>query len=332
MKVATIGTSFITEWFLTAVKLNEGVKCIAIHSRDLEKGKAFALKHNVSKVYCDLDEMLADTEIDTVYVASPNSLHFEYSLKVIQSGKNVICEKPFTTTKKELELLKEAAKKYNVFLFEAIVTLHTPNYQMIKNNISQLGKIHMVQCNFSQYSSRYNQFLENKNPNIFSPKFSGGALYDLNIYNLHFTVGIFGRPNAIHYYPNKADNGIDTSGVLILNYDGFSSVCVACKDSKSHNIAQIQGEKGYIAINSETSKCAEFSINVGDISNQPGVKQIEPTLYYELGEFIKIIDRKDYEECYRLLDHSLLVMELLEEARKDAGIVFDRDHAILPKI
>lgn len=332
MKVATIGTSFITDWFLQAVEKNEGVECVAVYSRNRKKGEEFAQKHGVTLVYTDIDEMLRDENIDTIYVASPNSLHFDYSLKAMQAGKNVISEKPFTSTKAELDLLIEAAKKYHVFLFEAIVTLHTPNYKTLKKNVERLGKIKMVQCNFSQYSSRYDKFLAGENPNIFNPDFSGGALYDLNIYNLHFTTGIFGKPKAVQYHANLAENGIDTSGVLVLNYDGFSAVCVACKDSKSHNIAQIQGENGYILVNSETSRCAEFSVNIADVSERPCVRQVEPTLYYELGEFISIINKQDYDTCFEKLEHSRMVMEVLEEARKSAGIEFKADTRTLPNI
>ncbi|MEG0093273.1 MAG: Gfo/Idh/MocA family oxidoreductase [Erysipelotrichaceae bacterium] len=332
MKVATIGTSFITEWFIKATKLNDGVECVAIHSRNLEKGNAFAKKNGINKVYCDLDEMLANPSIDTIYVASPNSLHFDYSLKAIQAGKNVICEKPFTTTVKELDYLIATAKKYNVFLFEAIVTLHSPNYQMIKENVSRLGTIRCVQCNFSQYSSRYDKFLAGEEPNIFTTKFSGGALGDLNIYNLHFVTGIFGRPNHVQYFANIADNGIDTSGVLILSYPGFQATCVGCKDSKSQNISQIQGEKGYITVNSETSKCADFSININDTSETPAIKQQDIMLYYELGDFIKIINNNDHKTCDELMEHSHMVMEVLTQARHSANIVFENDNRELSEI
>ncbi|MEG1638775.1 MAG: Gfo/Idh/MocA family oxidoreductase [Erysipelotrichaceae bacterium] len=325
MKVATIGTSFITEWFIKATKLNDGVECVAIHSRNLEKGNAFAKKNGINKVYCDLDEMLANPSIDTIYVASPNSLHFDYSLKAIQAGKNVICEKPFTTTVKELDYLIAAAKKYNVFLFEAIVTLHSPNYQMIKENVSRLGTIRCVQCNFSQYSSRYNNLLAGETPNVFNPSFSGGALADINIYNLHFTIGLFGTPKEVHYFPNKHQNGIDTSGVVILEYDGFKAICVGAKDTKSKCLTQIQGEKGYISMESETSRCSTFTLTIDGTTKSPAIEENPISLFYEVQDFVKIYNKRDYQTCYELLAYSRSVMEVYEKARKDGGIVFDAD-------
>ena len=182
----------------------------------------------------------------------------------------------------------------------------------------------MVQCNFSQYSSRYDKFMAGESVNVFDPKFSGGALMDINIYNLHFVMNLFGKPNDVHYYPNMT-RGIDTSGVLVLNYEGFHAVCVGCKDTKSHNISQIQGEKGYITLNSETSRCANYSLTTNDGTVLPAIKQEDIALYYEIKDFMKIMEEQDYAACEALLKYSNEVMEVLEQARKKAGIRFPAD-------
>lgn len=324
MKLATIGTGSIVEGFLHATAQNEGCEAIAVYSRKEETGRTLATKFGINTVYTNLDEMLANPEIDFIYIASPNGLHFEHAQAALQAGKHVICEKPFTSTVKELDILMQLAKTNKLFLFEAIVTIHMPNYLKIKESIAELGTIRMVQCNFSQYSSRYSAFLQGETPNVFNPAFSGGALSDINIYNLHFTMNLFGKPNGVHYFPNIT-RGIDTSGALILDYDTFKAVCVGCKDTRSHNIAQIQGELGYITLNSETSRCANFSITVNGSTQTPSVKQQNNSLFYELKDFEKMFQAQDYEGCYKLLDYSHEVMEVYEAARKDGGIVFSAD-------
>ena len=108
--------------------------------------------------------MLNREDIDFVYVASPNSLHFQYSLQAMQHGKHVICEKPFTSNCREFQILDTYAREHHLFLFEAIVTSHMPNYLTLKEKLPELGTIRMVQCNFSQYSSRYDKFLANLTP------------------------------------------------------------------------------------------------------------------------------------------------------------------------
>ena len=225
----------------------------------------------------------------------------------------------------EFDILSNYAREHSLFLFEAIVTAHMPNYLKIKEQISRLGTIRMVQCNFSQYSSRYDKFLNGETPNVFSPAFSGGALADINIYNLHFVIGLLGKPLNVHYYPNKHENGIDTSGVAILEYPTFKSVCVGCKDTRSKCISQIQGEKGYITLESETSKCSKFSVNIQNTSEDLSVEQNDDALYYETKEFVRIYNANDLETCYRKLEYSRVVMETYETLRKDGGIIFSAD-------
>lgn len=324
MKVATIGSGFIVEWFLQAAAQIEEVQAVAVYSRKETTGKALAEKFQIEQVYTDLDAMLQNPEIDCIYVASPNSLHFAHAKAALQAGKHVICEKPFTSTVAECEELIALAKAQRKMLFEAIVTIHMPNYRMLKQQIQDLGPIRMVQCNFSQYSSRYDKFLAGETPNVFNPDFSGGAMADINIYNLHFVMNLFGKPKEVHYFAN-IQRGIDTSGVLVLEYDGFKAVCVGCKDTKSQNISQIQGELGYITLNSETSRCASYTITTKEGTTTPSIVQNDIALYYELGDMEKMIREANYDECYQLLEYSKGVMEVYELARKQAGIVFAAD-------
>lgn len=324
MKVATIGTGMIVDWFLNAATQND-IECVAMYSRNKENAKNLAEKYHITDIYTDLDEMLSREDIDFIYVASPNSLHYEHSLKAMKAGKHVICEKPFASTLKEFDTLFAYAKEHSLFLHEAIVTAHMPNYKLIKEQIKRLGTIRMVQCNFSQYSSRYDKLLAGETPNVFNPAFSGGALADIGIYNLHFVIGLFGKPQDLHYFPNKHPNGIDTSGVSILEYDGFKAVCVGCKDTKSKCISQIQGEKGYITLHSETSKCASFTIHVNDTDEEISVKQNEISLFYELQDFKKQFEENALEECHEHLVYSRNVMEVYTALRKDGNIVFPTD-------
>ena len=138
MKVATIGTGFIVDWFLDAVKQNEGVTCVAMYTRKKEHAQNLADKYGIKDIYEDLEAMLNREDIDFVYVASPNSLHFQYSLQAMQHGKHVICEKPFTSNCREFQILDTYAREHHLFLFEAIVTSHMPNYLTLKEKLPEL--------------------------------------------------------------------------------------------------------------------------------------------------------------------------------------------------
>ena len=150
MKIGTVGTGAIVEEFLNAVSEVENVNCVAVYSRKQETASNLANKFNIKKTYTDYESLLNDKEIEFIYIALPNSLHYEYTLKALKSGKNVINEKPFTSTIEEAETLIKTAKEKKLFLFEAITTIHLPNYIKVKESLSKIGKIKLVQCNYSK--------------------------------------------------------------------------------------------------------------------------------------------------------------------------------------
>ena len=230
MRLGIIGSGMIVNDFLEIIPYLDGIELRGIYGRKSSEEKLNKLKNenNIKEIFYDYEELLK-SDIDTVYIALPNNLHFEFSKKALEANKNVIVEKPITSNYKEAKILSDLARERKLFIFEAITTEYLPNYLKIKELLPKLGDIKIVQCNYSQYSSRYNSFKEGKVLPAFDPAFSGGALMDINIYNIHYVVGLFGKPKNIEYYPN-IERGIDTSGVLMLDYNKFKCVCVGAKD------------------------------------------------------------------------------------------------------
>ncbi|MGE6630572.1 Gfo/Idh/MocA family protein [Bacillus sp. NPDC077027] len=325
MKIATIGTGVIVEGFLQAIESLEGASCHAVYSRKEETAKQLADKFGIRTIYTDLTAMLKDPDIDFVYIASPNSLHAEHAMTALKNGKHVICEKPFTSTVSELEALIALAKEKQLFLFEAITTIHMPNYHLIKKHLHRLGSIKLIQCNYSQYSSKYDRLLAGETPNVFNPAFSGGALMDINIYNVHFIMNLFGAPESVRYQANRHPNGIDISGVLTFKYPEFIATSVGCKDTGSMNFAMIQGEKGYLHVKNGANGCEEIRLHIDGQELILNAQTYPNRLYYEAATFQDMFASKDYQQCHQLLDYSLSVMKVLEAARKDAGITFAAD-------
>lgn len=235
MRVGVVGAGNIVNWCLDALNHIDEIECkaVCVRAKSADKGQAVCDKYNISQLYTDYAQMLVDPNIDFIYLGIPNSLHYEYALSALQAKKHVICEKPFTSNSAELNTLIQLAKENNCFLFEAITNIYSPNIQIMKECLSKIGPVKMVQSNYSQFSSRYNQYLQGKVHPAFDPTLSGGALYDINIYNVHVSCYLFGAPQQVNYTCNKGFNGIDTSGVLIMQYPDFISVCVGAKDSAS---------------------------------------------------------------------------------------------------
>lgn len=319
--VATIGTSFITDEFLKALAQVEDIRCTAMYTRTQAHAQTLAERHGVSRIYTDLDEMLA-SEIDIVYIASPNALHAQHAEKALRAGKHVICEKPFTMTSAQARALFQLAEQKQRFLFEAIVTQHMPNYHAIRDLLPRIGKIKVVQSNFSQYSSRYAQYLSGSVPNVFSPQWGGGALADIGIYCIHFIVGLFGAPRTVHYFPNRGYNGIDTSGCGVMEYGDFLASFTCAKDSRSACITQIQGEQGCITLYGEASRCPRFVLQdaEGAIHEDLAQPQHDNVMVHELKEFTRILTENDSAAYAALKQESLAVMRTFEALRAHGNV------------
>lgn len=326
MKIGIAGNGKIVTEMIEATKEIQGLDIIAICSRPQSKAKAekIAQNYDIAKVYTDYDEMLQDKEINFIYVAVTNNVHYIYTKKALFAGKNVICEKPFTITAEETRELVELAKAKKLFLFEAITILYAPNYQYIKENLAKIGQLRYVQANYAQYSSRYDKYLNKDVAPAFSPEHAGGALYDLNIYNLHFVMGILGIPREVIYRANFGFNGIDTSGTMLLDYKGFTVVCSAAKDSESESGIIFQGEKGYIKLVGATNICGLVELEIkGNNKELVNKEKYNHRMVNEFVAFSEMFNKQDFITCYENLDHSLNVMKILEQARKSGKIEFN---------
>lgn len=323
MNIGIIGTGMIAKAFIDGARKNN-LMIKAICSRTLEKAEAFAKECQIEKAYDDYSKMLKDKELDFIYIATPNGLHFKHCKEALEANKHAMCEKPFCANAKELEILTQIAKERKLYLFEAIINIHLPHFKVLKERLKDIGRIRMVQTNFSQYSSKYNDLLAGKTPNVFNVEYAGGALLDLNIYNIHLAISLFGIPKDVIYKANLHPNGIDISGTLILEYDDFIFSSVGAKDSNGYRFVSIQGEQGYLFSSSSPSVLSQIDV-VTTKKESINVQREKNGMYYELFDFKEIYINHDLDACYDLLDESLKVMKIADLARQNANIVFPMD-------
>lgn len=324
MKILTIGTSVITKQFSDAVMKSKYSTIEAVYSRDIEKAKSFAKTYN-SMAYDNLSEALNDMNINTVYVASVNSLHYIHAKMALKANKNVILEKPTTHNAQEFKQLLEIAKIHHVFIIEAITTLFLPNYMWIRKNINRIGTIKSVYAAYHQYSTKYEAYLKLKNPNVFTLTHSGGSLVDLNVYNLHFILSLFEVPKKAKYYPILGYNGIDISGVAILEYESFIAIASA---SKSHHGAQsimIEGEFGTLEVSSAANTLRQVMIKTKEYEVTSELIDTQNVLEYEILVIEELIKESNFEEIQRLNKLSLSVIDIMSIIRKEAHIIFKGD-------
>lgn len=317
MKVAMIGTGFIVSKALEC--LNDlPIDVVSIYARhNVEKANQLKEQYHIDHVYTNYDELLDTCDCDFVYIGLVNTAHYEYVKKALEKNKHVIVEKPFCINADQTKEIIELANKKHLYVFEAVRPLHTPNWKQLKKDIQKIGNIRCIQCNYSQYSSRYDKYKKHEVLPALDPKYYGGALFDINIYNLNFVVSLFGKPDDVHYQANLGFNGVDTSGTVTLTYPSFYALCTGAKDADSDPFAYIQGDNGYIRVNGGASRIDSYTIYERNKDPQVvGLNTETNWMAHEFLDFKKMFESNDEKRMKEYLMISTHVMETVDAALK----------------
>ncbi len=217
MKIGIVTTAMIAGEFATTInKLKElDIELAGVYSRKVSKAEAFCKEFGVAQGFDDYHQFL-DSDIDAVYIASPNSLHVSYAKAAIKKQKHVLVEKPMAINQREVNELYDLAKKNNVFLMEAMVNLGKKPLQQLKAFL-QDKEVTMVDFHFAKQSRTYQDYKSGKFVNVFSSEFSGGAMNDLGVYALYPLNYLFGNLENITAIQKKAKLGADEATILIAS-------------------------------------------------------------------------------------------------------------------
>ena len=323
IKVGIIGSGFIVPIFIETTKLVKGFKYVGIASPDEGQLKAMKEKYGISYYSLNNDDVLSDPDIDVIYIGVPNGLHYEIAKKALENDKHVILEKPFTSSYRQAKTLIDLAKKKGKIIFDAVTMLHMPNYEKMRELLEKLGSIKMVDIDFSQYSSRYDKFKKGIVLPAFDKKLAGGALMDLGIYNINFVTGLFGMPKDVKYFPNMM-KGVDTSGVLVMDYGKFKVSAICAKDCRAPLNVCIQGDKGLLRSDEASSVISRFEYvdNDGNSKEYKLNKHGDIPHYHEYVVFKDLFNRMDLDKAQEYNKQTLLSIKVLEKALKSANIDF----------
>lgn len=325
VRFGIIGTNWITERFIQAAQETDQFSLTAIYSRTEEKGAEFAAKYNHPTVFTGLTQMLQSDLIDAVYIASPNSFHAEQAILCMKHGKHVLCEKPMASNSRELREMIAVARENNVLLMEALKSTLMPNFTIIQENLFKIGQVRRYFASYCQYSSRYDAYKEGTVLNAFNPEFSNGSLMDLGIYCLYPMVALFGKPHTVKAVGIMLGSGVDGEGSINMLYPEMDAVVLHSKITDSYVPAEIQGELGTMVID-KINQPYDVKIHYrdGNIEDLTRPQMHEP-MYYEIREFIQLIQQGARDSLVNSLECSLAVAEVMEEARKQIGLVYKAD-------
>ena len=306
VRFGVVGTNFISDWVIAGARQDERFELVAVYSRTQETADAFASKHNIPYTFTSLEEMAKSPLIDAVYIASPNFLHASQSILCMSYGKHVLCEKPFASNAKEVRAMIEASRTYNVTLMEAM----------------------------KQYSSRYDKFKEGIVLNAFKPELSNGAMMDIGIYTVYPMVVLFGRPKKIDASGIVLSSGADGQGAVNFLYEGMNATVLYSKIVNSALPTEIQGEEGNLTLDRiniirKVTYSPRLAPAMGKgpepVPEDLSVVADKDEYYYEVVEFINLVLSGKRESEINSLDNSLITLEIIDEVRRQLGIVYPAD-------
>lgn len=319
MKYAVVGSNFIAHSFAEAITRTES-EIVAIYSRTNEAGSAFQRAWNIKTLHTDFDEMLANKDVEAVYIATPNTLHFPQGKRVLQAGKHLLLEKPATITVSQFEQLQEIASKNNLAFLEAMRPHFIPTYKEIKKRLPELGTIRRVSLNFHKYSSRYDDFKNGIVENAFKKELGNGALMDIGVYPISVLAMLFGAPKTITAKSTISENSIDLFGDVIFEYQDFNAVVSYSKIGTGYQQNEIQGEKGAILFHA-SSKPKSFALKTEKSEETFNCVETDNNMNYEIDFHASCAKNPSLANPSN--EWTKITLKIMEEIRSQIGYEFE---------
>ena len=324
MRFGVIGSNVITDRLLKAAKLCDDFALSTVYSRSLERAREYAGIHGAPHFTSSLDQLAESLDLDAVYIASPTALHYSQAMRMVEGGKHVLCEKPFTSNGRELDKLLDLAARRKVCVMEAIRPGFTPGLGRLQELLGKIGPVRRATLSLCKYSSRYDSFLAGKTPNAFDPRLSNSALMDLGVYPVHVMLRLFGPPTRIQSGCVKLENGFEGAGSILAEYGDKIVDLKYAKISDDHRHCGIEGEGGSIYFK-DCITLSEIKVAYrGEDTPKPlPFPTLEDDMAYEISAFIGFAGgREGLAEQHR---YSIETMRILDEARRQCGVRFPAD-------
>ncbi len=319
LKVGILGAGRIAAVMADTISKMKTAECYAVASRSMEKAMEFASLHNVTRPFGSYEDMLADKDLDLVYVATPHPFHFEHAKMCIDAGKPVLVEKPFCVNTKEARELLDYASEKNIFISEAMWIRYMPMYETIMKvlNSGVIGEPRMITANLAYPMLHKERLLK--------PELAGGALLDVGIYPLNFADMVSSSPvRDIQSAAVMTADGVDAHDSITIRYEnGSMAVLNTSMQTVSDRKGIIQGTAGVMIIENVNNF---ESLTVYDKDYKKKVFKKAPKQIsgyeYEIEACRKALKRKK-KECEQMPhDVTLKLMKQMDLIREQIGLVY----------
>lgn len=322
-----IGAGGISSSFARAVTQATSSTIAAVASRDIAKAQTFIDEHlgtaaSEATAYGSYEELVADPNIDVVYVGTPHSHHRDHALLAINAGKHALVEKAFAQNATEAKEVLDAAKARGVFVMEAMWTRFLPHIAAVRDVIARgvIGDVQTVIADHGQH------FAFDPEHRLFNPDLAGGALLDLGVYPVSFAHDILGKPAQVIAHGALTETGVDGQISMIFTYPGVEQASLhTTLWGKSPTTAAIVGTKGRIDISGAFYAPTGFTVTTYEGEEYRYAKDDILGLEWEAAEVARCIAAGKTESERITWQNTLEIMEAMDNIRSQIGVVYPNE-------
>ena len=305
-----IGTGRIAETFAADLRLTDSGRVTAVGSRQMDSANRFADRFEIANRHASAEALVADPDVDVVYVATPHPLHHSGALLALRAGKSVLVEKPFAMNAGEAEELVATARAEGLFLMEAMWTRFLPHIAEIRRLLAEgaLGEIVMVTADHGQW------FPKDRDSRLFAPELGGGALLDLGVYPVSFASMVLGKPDRIVALVEPAFTGVDGQTSMLFGYSSGAQAALTCTlSAKSPTRAAIVGADARIEVDGDFYAPTSFTV----VSRMGERTRFDTPhrgrgLWYQADEVARCLHEELLESPLMPLDESVSIMQTMD--------------------
>jgi predicted dehydrogenase len=320
LKWGIVAPGGIANKFADAVRDFTAGTVVAVGSRDAGRAADFAEGHGIPRSYGSYADLVADDEVEAVYVASPHSGHQEHALLAINAGKHVLIEKALARNSSEVEDIFAAAQQHRVLAMEAMWTRHLPHMAEVRRRVADgaIGEIVTLAADHGQALDLPNDH------RLKSPELAGGALLDLGVYPIAFCVDLLGAPVEVKALGRLTDTGVDGHVSLVLDYGGKTlAVLDTTLWTKTPTTAVVSGTEGSIEIDGDFYAPNRTRLRKADRSRtvvEEWGGPIDNGFQFEAAEVARCVADGKQESARMTWASSRAVIGVLDEARRQVGV------------
>ena len=319
-------TGGIAQAFATALKRVPDAQLVAVGSRNRERAEAFAAECGASRAHGSLGQLVADPDVDVVYIASPHSEHCRDALQAVAAGKHVLVEKPFGLSAAEAKVVFDAAAEAGVFVMEALWSRFLPAHVRLRELVAEgsIGEVRVVEASFGF------PFPGGPEHRLLAPELGGGALLDLGIYSVNTAMQLLGRPEDVVATAVLGPTGVDLNTAVALRFAGGAVATARCSlTALDPCTARVIGTEGFIELPAP-QHCPEHLVlrTLRHYRENPGPgERIElpvggDGLRYQVHEVHECLRRGVQQSEVMSWQHTLDLMSTLDQARACIGLEY----------